>query len=177
MPRVSQPGPDEARRAAASLLAKYDRIAALREAYDRSGGVVDRAAVAALAGQWPGAVRELDTLCPHELSARREALREAVHAGGEVPSWAVRIEASHRVMAAALWVKGRVRRDDAPDPARDADLAAEAEARAGMPLGEGFVAAVRWPPGGRLGAVVRGLLEALHGAPEGVTKPRPARDA
>lgn len=158
---------DEAR-AVASLAEKYDRIAALRADYDRTGGVVDRAAVAALAQRWPGAVRELDTLSPAELSARRDALRAALGGNGAVPAWAVALDAWHRVMAAALWVKGRVGRDDVDDGARDAALAAEASAQAGVALGEGFVAAVRRPPGGRLAAVVTAVVARHHGDGEGV---------
>lgn len=157
---------EDQRRAVASLTEKYDRIAALRADYDRTGGVVDRAAVAALARRWPGAVRELDTLPPGELSARREALRAAGTGEGAVPAWAVAHDAWHRVMAAALWVKARVRRDDGDDGARDAALAAEASVRAGVALGEGFVEAVRRPPGGRLAAVVTAVVARHHGVAE-----------
>jgi hypothetical protein len=157
---------DEAR-AVASLTEKYDRIAALRADYDRTGGVVDRAAVAALAQRWPGAVRELDTLAPAVLSARREALRAAGTGEGAVPAWAVAHDAWHRVMVAALWVKAQVRRDAVDDGARDAALAAGATARAGVALGEGFVAAVRRPPGGRLAAVVTAVVARHHGGVEG----------
>jgi len=153
---------DEVASAVASLRAKYDTIAALRDAYDRTGGVVDRAAVAALAARWPGAVRELDTLSPAVLTARREALR-----GDAVPAWVVWLDAWHRTMAAALWVKARVRRDDPYDPTRDAALGVEAATRAGMALGEGFVAAVRRPEGGRLAGVVSAVVTGRYG-------PRPA---
>lgn len=154
---------DEAR-AVSSLREKYDRIAALRADYDRTGAVVDRAAVAALARRWPGAVRELDTLPPAELAARREALRAAATGEGAVPVWALVHDAWHRVMAAALWVKARVRRDDAEDRAREEALAAEASRRAGLAVGEGFVASVRRPPGGRLVAVVTAVVARHHGA-------------
>lgn len=117
-----------------ALARKYRALLAIRAA----GGAA-RDVLRALAEEFPGALRELDTLPLAELEGRAAALE----ASGSEP-WMRWLAAVHAWSRAALWLK-----------AHPGDLAG-ASARAGRAVDSAFAAAVARPPRRRL---VRAVLE------------------
>jgi hypothetical protein len=82
----------------ATLADKYHRMAALRRRLGR--GTPDptaRAELRALAHDWPGALRELDSLPTEELDARAQACADR-----HPPPWVAWMERYHDLMRAAL---------------------------------------------------------------------------
>jgi hypothetical protein len=128
-----------------------------------------------LAEEFPGALRELQTLPLELLEARAAALGAAV--GGAAPEpWMLWMWDYHALLRAALRIKRRLRRHAPLDDVAAEALAKEvASAVLGMsgPASEGgvtlvdrtFVRAVEHPPGGRLNQVVFERLAVLHGSP------------
>lgn len=116
-----------------ALARKYAALADLRRRRDEGGPAATRAELRALAREFPGCLRELDTLGPTEL-ARRASATAAAAAGGTVEPWMEWIAAYHGLMADALAIR----------------------AGGGAALGRGdeWAEAVRAPPGGRLNVVV-----------------------
>ncbi len=117
----------------AALARKYERMIELRAA---AAGAGDAAALRAFAAEWPGALKELDTLATAEIERRRDACR----AGADEP-WMAWMARYHVLMRAAL----ALRRGDA-------SAAASTTADAGVD--DAFARAVASPPHGRLNAVV-----------------------
>ena len=134
--------------ARAALARKYRTMAALRRAGAPDERAEDRAQLRALATEFPGALRELDTLPTDEIDRRAAALFE----GANEP-WMAWLCDFHAVMKAALEIKQTL-----PSPAAHA-----AAQRAG--LDDAFVAAVASPPHGRLMVVVFDRLAQIHGVP------------
>jgi len=130
---------------AGALARKYAALVALRRRRDTGGDAAGGGTLRALAAEFPGCLRELDTLGGAEL-ARRASACEAAASGGQVETWMPWIAAYHETMRLAL----RIRADD-PDADAVADPA--------------FAAAVRSPPGGRVGVVVLRALAARFGTP------------
>ena len=95
------------RRVAAALLPKYERMRELRAA--RAGDEA-RAALRELAREWPGALKELDTLATAEIERRATAC-----AAGEAEAWMAWSLRYHELMRAAL----AIRRGEAPDGVND----------------------------------------------------------
>jgi hypothetical protein len=151
------------------LGAKYRALAELRRAGAPDESDADRARLRAVAAEFPGALRELDTLPTDELDARAAALDVAA-AGGAVAPWMLWLHAYHALMRAALRVKrasagvgvNRPRGMPARGGLSEQALA-ELAAEAGLPLDERFVADVLAPPHGRLNVVVFARLGALFG--------------
>ena len=154
--------------ALAALARKYEALVALRHARDRRGAgpAPDGAAARALrarlrelAGEFPGCLRELDTVGARELERRaREATLAA--SGGVPEPWLLWAAGYHALMRAALHVKA------APASAKPAALAETASAAAGIAVDSVFVAAARRPPHGRLAVIVlRALGDAFRVAP------------
>lgn len=144
---------------AETLLDKYQRMLALRQAHAR-GEPVDTAAVRALAHDYPGALRELDRIPLDELEARVRGL-----AHGDAPPWAEPMVAHHRWLAAALRVRRVAGRDRDRDRAAVA-WAAEAPLLGGAPEDLDFLLD---PPEGRLsGWVVARLAKARDEPPSAV---------
>jgi hypothetical protein len=123
-----------------------------------------------LAEEFPGALRELQTLPLEVLEARAVALAAAGEGGPEAP-WMRWMGDYHALLRAALRIKRRVRRRAALDDAAADALANEVASTARTAgLGSGmvdraFVRAVEQPPGGRLNQVVFERLSAVHGVP------------
>jgi hypothetical protein len=168
----------------AALLRKYRLLASWRLARDEDDhstevGRANRAALKALAEEFPGALRELDLLGLPEIKRRigrltppglRRGQRAAKRAGQNWLSeraasrltdnqdlksdrWIAWILAYHSLMRAALVTKrtlGRAR----PSPTAVDQLAKTATTIAGVRLDESFVHDVARPPGGRLAIVV-----------------------
>jgi hypothetical protein len=155
-----------------ALLRKYETIAKLRRDRARSGAMAERSVLRALAREFPGALRELDTVTLVEIDKRRRTLAEAA-GGGPVETWMAWMVAYHVTMRAALLVKARVattlrsplpgttfeqrlRRGKARAPSDELLRRAKADAArlSPIPLDDAFVRAVARPPDGRLNAAV-----------------------
>jgi hypothetical protein len=150
-----EPSPESLR----ALAGKYRALLDLRRARDQRGhgpaetGVAAaeaRARLRALAGEFPGCLRELDTLGAPELERRAHAVTQAA-AGGSQEPWMAWIVGYHALMRSALGVRRSPAGTDA------AALATSAEVDAA------FIAAVRRPPQGRLGIVVLRALGTRFG--------------
>jgi hypothetical protein len=140
-----------------SLARKYDKLAELRKRRDEGGGVAPRGELLVLAREFPGALRELDTLPRAEIERRRAALRATLQ--GDPPlSWMTWLIAYHVTMRAALFIKGHLARSHARGAPVSAELARaiarDAERHAGVPIDESFVQSVAEPPARRLNAAV-----------------------
>jgi hypothetical protein len=135
----------------AALADKYDALVRLRARRDSGGPEVSREELRDLARRFPGSLRELDTLGPAELARRARAARAAL-AGAPGETWMVWISTFHRLMAAALLVKG----DPSLGRERTVEetLASRAEARAGFPLERTLLETFARPPTGRLAPLV-----------------------
>jgi hypothetical protein len=145
-----------------ALADKYEALVRLRTRRDSGGPQATRDELRELARRFPGSLRELDTLGPVELGRRARVARAAV-AGGPDEPWMVWIATFHRLMSAALLIKG----DPTVRHGRtvEAELALRAEARAGFPLGSALVQAFARPPAGRLAPLVIGELARRFGVP------------
>jgi hypothetical protein len=140
-------------------------LAALRR--DRQGDEEVRSAMRALAREFPGALRELDTLALDEIERRARALADAAERGETEEPWMAWMIAYHATMKAALLIKARIakRKRLGADAARE--VAADASKVSGAIVDEAFVRAVARPPGGRLNRVVfERLAEEFGAAPD-----------
>lgn len=148
-----------------ALLRKYRQLAAWRRARDRDPeGAVDRAELRALALEFPGALRELDTLGEAELDRRIRRL-EAAADDATVDNWMVWIGAYHRWMRAALAVKAGLAGRRRIDETTRQSLADAARQAAGTSVDDGFVDAVAAPPQGRLSRLVLSHIARTFDAP------------
>jgi hypothetical protein len=150
--------------ALAALARKYRVMSELRASLPPHGAAAPpsaaaRAALRALAAEFPGALRELDTLSTETLAARGAAL-EAAAAGGPDAPWMSWMAGYHALMRTALSAKGRGTLDDA---ARDALIAASE-----WPIDRAFLDAALRPSRGRLNVVVFDQLARTFGTPAGV---------
>jgi len=146
-----------------SLARKYDALADLRDRRQRGGGVAPRAELALLAREFPGALRELDTVPRAEIERRRVSLRQTL-AGDPPAPWMTWMIAYHATMRAALFIKARLARsrdldrdrttESALPPEIAGQLAAEAARHSGLPIDGPFVEAVARPPARRVNAAV-----------------------
>jgi hypothetical protein len=130
-----------------ALGGKYERLAALRARRDGDARPATRDELRELAAEFPGCLRELDTLGAAELT--RRALACAAVADGDAPaaSWMLWIDGYHALMKQALAARsGRARGE-----LRTTDGA--------------FEQAVLSPPGGRMGVVVLRALAIRFGVP------------
>jgi hypothetical protein len=159
---VAQPRADEL----LALSRKYETLAALRRERRVAAEGEVPPALRALAREFPGALRELDTLTLAEIDSRARRLSRAARAEHEPEPWMAWMIEYHRIMKAALFVKARLTKRSAT--AVDArELAAEASREHAVPVEEAFVAAVATPPGGRLNHVVfRELAHRFGESPE-----------
>jgi hypothetical protein len=146
---------------AAALARKYGALVELRRRRDAGGDPAGGGALRALAAEFPGCLRELDTLGLPELARRARAAQTAA-AGGTAEPWMAWIDGYHSLMRGALAVRAPAN-DEARGDARA--LAAAAARAAGAPVDAAFVAAVLAPPGGRVGVVVLRALAARFGVP------------
>jgi hypothetical protein len=130
---------------AAALARKYAALVGLRRRRDAGGPPSGGGALRGLAAEFPGCLRELDTLGLAELERRAQATATAA-AGGPLEPWMAWIDGYHALMRDALALR---------DPGRAPAVAADAA----------FVAAVHAPPHGRLGVVVLRALAARFDVP------------
>jgi len=150
--------------AALELLAlsrKYETLAILRRDRERDGTLASRSTLRALAREFPGALRELDTLPLDEIDRRARDLSEAALGRSEPEAWMIWMAAYHATMRAALLVRTRlIKRVPLEAEGRVAAWAAE---RSTVPVDEAFVRSVARPPGGRLNRAVFDRLGARFG--------------
>lgn len=129
-----------------ALARKYERLAAWRGQHD--GGVsATRDALRALAAEFPGCLRELDTLGAAELERRASACAAAADDLRAAEPWMAWIDGYHALMRRALAARG----DRVPGPSAGTD-------------GD-FERAVLSPPGGRMGVVVLRTLATRFDTP------------
>jgi hypothetical protein len=92
-----------------ALARKYEALAALRARRDGDGPAATREELRALAAEFPGCLRELDTLGTAEIG-RRAAACAAAAAGGESEPWMAWIAAYHELVADVLAARARSQR-------------------------------------------------------------------
>jgi hypothetical protein len=146
-----------------ALARKYAALVELRRRRDAGGDAAGGNTLRALAAEFPGCLRELDTLGLSELE--RRAAAAATDADEPWMSW---IAAYHALMRGALAVRdprAANARDDARALAAIAAAAAGADAAIARVFDEAFLAAVLTPPGGRVGVVVLRALATRFGVP------------
>jgi hypothetical protein len=138
----------------AALARKYEIIARLRRERADGGPVAPRAELRALAREFPGSLRELDTVPMPELDRRIRALADAAQGAASVEPWMSWMSAYHVTMRAALFIKARTARASHLSGDLADALAEAATSHSGVPIDPAFVRAVASPPRGRLNAVV-----------------------
>lgn len=111
------------------------------------------AVLRSLAREFPGCLRELDTLGAAELAQRAARVAEAAAAGAASEPWMAWIARYHRLMRAALAIR------------RAGGAAAGEGSSDGLEVDAAFVADVMAPPDGRLGIVVFRRLGREFGVP------------
>ena len=126
-----------------AIARKYRALVALRARRDGGGAPATRDELRALATEFPGCLRELDTLGPGELG-RRAAAAAAAAAGGAREPWMEWIVAYHALMSEALAVRAQGATGVAAD-------------------GDALAAAALDPPEGRLNVMVLRELGARFG--------------
>lgn len=84
-----------------ALARKYGRLVELRSRRDGGGVPAARDELRALAAEFPGSLRELDTLGDAELRRRAGACAAAV-SGGDAEPWMAWIDRFHQLMRRAL---------------------------------------------------------------------------
>jgi hypothetical protein len=146
------------------LARKYRTLVALRARRDQQRAEhpdppplsekTPAAVLRSLAREFPGCLRELDTLGAAELARRAACLAEAATAGAtsEAEPWIAWIARYHKLMRAALAAR------------RDRGAGAQ-ESCEGIEVDAEFLAEVMAPPHGRLGIVVLRRLARDFGVP------------
>lgn len=137
-----------------ALARKYQVLAKMRRDRARDGSIAARADMRALAREFPGSLRELDTVHLDEIDRRTRVLTEAAQGDTVVEPWMIWMSAYHATMRAALFVKARVARSPLLSDDRARAIAESATSHLGQPIDEGFVRTVASPPRGRLNAFV-----------------------
>jgi hypothetical protein len=126
-----------------ALARKYRALVALRARRDGGGAPATRGELRALATEFPGCLRELDTLGPEEL-ARRAAGAAAAAAGGPREPWMDWIATYHALMAGALSARARGEVVAAPEGRLNVKVLRELGARFGVAAHT--IAATLFPP-------------------------------
>jgi hypothetical protein len=139
-----------------ALLRKYETLLTLRRTLPE-GPLPSalRPTLKQLADEFPGALRELDSIATEELEQRRDAVCAALK-GGAQPSWMAPLFVYHTLMRLALDVRALLR-------AGDRAAALRLLGTSPFALEERFLDALDAPPRGRMSAVVFELLCRLYG--------------
>lgn len=154
--------PDLDTAALAALEDKYAQLLALRRARDATHAPPpdSRPVLRALSRRFPGCLRELDRLTETDLAERLAVVRGA-RAGAATPTWVRWVDAYHRVLAAALWIRTKAC-DDADSPDR-LDRLAEGAAAFSPVANAAFVRAALQPPRGKLAPLILAEVGAAFG--------------
>ncbi len=129
-----------------ALARKYERLAGWRGRRDE-GSSATRDELRALAGEFPGCLRELDTLGATELARRALACAGAAEGTTGTEPWMAWIAGYHDLMRRAFAARDR--------RARGASGASD----------DDFERAILSPPGGRMAVVVMRALADRFGVP------------
>ena len=130
--RPADRAPTIAPGALAGLARTYRALAALRARRDGGGPAATRDELRKLAGEFPGCLRELDTLGAEELS-RRAVAAAAAAAGGPREPWMDWIASYHALMGEALAARARGKTVVAPEGRLNVKVLRELGARFGVP--------------------------------------------
>jgi hypothetical protein len=103
------------REALDTLASKYRSLVALRARRDEGGAPATRDELRALAAQFPGCLRELDTLGRDELARRAAATADVAAGAGATEPWMEWIAGYHALMTEALAARARGEDVDAPE--------------------------------------------------------------
>jgi hypothetical protein len=138
-----------------ALARKYEALVVLRQARDHGDEAHPSEVLRDLSVEFPGSLRELDTLGLPELR-RRAAAASAAGDGAATEPWMSWIVTFHRLLAAGLLIKRTAGSRHAPtiDEGARARLLEEASLRAGLRVDVVLFAAFVRPPGGRLAPLV-----------------------
>ena len=129
-----------------ALARKYQRLLAWRGQRDE-GSSATRDELRALAAEFPGCLRELDTLGATELARRALACVGAAAGTAASEPWMAWIDGYHRLMRRAYAARDR----------RARGVSGETD--------DDFEQAILSPPGGRMGVVVLRALASRFGVP------------
>jgi hypothetical protein len=147
-----------------ALARKYRALAELRRAQHH---VVDeddvRVPLRQLAREFPGALRELDSLPLDEIDRRVEQL-ELAAGRGPVEPWMEWMHRYHSTMRAALHIKRRLAGRRSLSEIAALDIAIEVRRAFGVACDPDFVRAVARPPEGRINVLVFRRLAEDFGA-------------
>jgi len=157
----------------AALLRKYEEIRRLRVASRGDPTADPRDAMAELAREFPGALREADDLPPVDLEARIAALRGALDGSGATARWMQATARFHALARGALsakrWLRGRRSAGGALALLEEHELATHPFPEDARDWRDDL-ARVASPPGGRLTALVFDRLAVELGAPVAVLR-------
>jgi hypothetical protein len=129
-----------------ALARKYARLAAWRERREGDGQLAARDDLRTLATEFPGCLRELDTLGAPELARRATVCAAAATDSLAAEPWMAWIDGYHALVRRAL-------------------AARDARARGAPPTEDAFERDALSPPGGRMGVVVMRALAVRFGVP------------
>jgi len=113
------------------LARKYRALVTLRTRRDGGGPATTRDELRQLAGEFPGCLRELDTLGPEEM-ARRAAATAAAAGGGPREPWMDWIAGYHALMGEALAARAQGKTIVAPEGRLNVKVLRELGARFGV---------------------------------------------
>jgi hypothetical protein len=136
-----------------ALARKYRALSELRRAQHRMTFAEVRAPLRELSREFPGSLRELDSLPLEEIERKRELLEQAAR-GAELEPWMPLMHAYHLTMRAALAVKLRLAGRRAVSEEAAFEIAAGVSREIGYRCDLDFVFAVARPPEGRINPVV-----------------------
>ena len=148
-----------------ALARKYRALSELRRAQHRMTFAEVRAPLRELSREFPGSLRELDSLPLEEIERKSELLEQAAHgASPGIEPWMLWMHAYHLTMRAALAVKFRLAGRRAISDEVAFEIAVEVSDEVGYRCDLEFVFAVARPPEGRINPVVFRRLALMFGA-------------
>src|SRR5688572_2064903 len=136
-----------------ALARKYRALSELRRAQYRMTFAEVRAPLRELSREFPGSLRELDSLPLEEIEQKGELLEQAAH-GARLEPWMMWMHAYHVTMRAALAVKFKLAGRRSISNALALEIAGEVSSEVGYRCDLEFVFAVARPPEGRINPVV-----------------------
>jgi hypothetical protein len=150
-----------------ALARKYRALSELRRAQHRMSFSDARAPLRELSREFPGSLRELDSLPLEEIEKKGELLESAARepeARPGIAPWMQWMHAYHLTMRAALAVKRRLAGRRAPSDALAFEIAGAVSAELGYRCDLEFVFAVARPPQGRINPIVLRRLALMFDA-------------
>jgi len=145
-----------------ALARKYRALSELRRAQYRAARADVLGSLRRLAEEFPGSLRELDSLPLEEIEQRVELLETAARIG--IPErWMEWMYAYHLTMRAALGVKRRLAGRRAIDEVTALEIAGDVAVESGYRCDMEFVLSVASPPRGRINVLVFQRLGSMFG--------------